>query len=377
MTRSGNTASGQTTANSNKEVISYNKDKKRIEQEQELKERAKNLLKTKQTEALTILSQQIVGVGRGDYMQVTIDGYTTKGLLNPYAYITINKKPTSEGLEFLDNFSEDALRTNLENIYKTIGTPTAKLLDILIYKLVQKGNSDKNNAVASITIKEYATILNDGKEPTRSQINNAREKIKIGMDALKYITYTYQKRGKLDQSHFNISLYGGTDGIYNGKAFFRFNPDFIGLSLLVKGCINVVPMSILSINEKQRPHAYLMAKKLLSLKRINRHNQHRATTFKVKTLLDYVVSLPRYRDKNGKIVCRQPKQKIIEPFEDNLRAIEDTGLLTWNYDKEYIDKLADADYTPTFEDFENATIVVTWNAEFEEIETKLIEGDTK
>ena len=369
LTRSGNTTSGQATANSNKEVITYYNDKE--QPKQEFTKRNKKYITTRQNETILNISQQMVGIGKGDdYVQLDIEGnYTTKDLISKSTYLTINKKPSE--LEFLNNFNEDALRSNLENIYKNIDQSTAKLLDIFICKLVERGNIDANNTAIAIDVKEYATILNGGNEPTRSQINKAREKIKRGMDALKYISYTY-KKGKT--SHLNISLYGGTDAIHNGKVMFRFNPDFIRLNFYTQGYLNVVPLSVLSLDEGRTPHAYLMAKKLLSLRRNNRGNHYRETTFKVKTLLDFVISLPHYRNDKGKVICKHPNQQIITPFENTLNALEQTGVLKWHYDKDYIDKQADASYKLTFEDFEQASIIIEWNKEFEEQDKSIIEG---
>ena len=113
---------------------------------------------------------------------------------------------------------------------------------------------------------------------------------------------------------------------------------------------------------------------MLSLRRNNRGDNYRETTFKVKTLYDYVISLPRYRDENGKTICKSPSQRIITPFEDTLNALEQTGLFKWHYDSEYINKLENADYRPTFEDFEKASIIVEWNKEFNEQDKSIIEG---
>ena len=326
---------------------------------------------TRQNETLVNISQQLVGVNKS-YVQLDFDGnYTTKDLISKSTYLTINKKPIVQDLQFLDNFKEAELKENLENIYKTIDQSTAKLLDIFIAKLVEQGNIDASHSTISIDVKEYAKILNGGNEPTRSQVNKAREKIKRGVEALKYISYSYKKG---TTNHLNVSIYGGTEAINNGKVFFKFNSDFIALNFYTQGYLNVVPISVLSLNENNNPHAYLMAKKMLSLRRNNRGDKYRETTFKVKTLYDYVISLPRYKNSEGKIVCKNPTDRIIKPFEDTLDALSNTNIFKWQYDKEYTDKTADANYKLAFEDFENASIIVEWNKDFDEQDKSIIEG---
>ncbi len=355
-----------------KQVEKYIKE----EYTEEIEQRSKNkYIITKQNEPLLNISQQMIGISKGEeFVQIDLEGnYTTEHKISQNAYIKLYKKPN--GLDFLNNYNEDDLKANLENIYKSIDQSTAKLLDIFIYKLTEQGNLDENHTTISIDIKEYAQLLNGGQEPTRSQINNAREKIKKGVDALKYISYTY-KKGKT--SHLNIALYGGTDAIHNGKVHFKFNSDFIRLNFYTKGYLNVVPLSILSLNELYNPHAYLTAKKILSLRRNNRGDIYRETHFKVKTLLDFVISLPRYRDaKTNQIICRQPTQKIVEPFEKTLDAIENTGIFKWHYDSDYIDKQSNPNYKFAFEDFENADIIIEWNKDFEEQDKSIIEGRKK
>ena len=273
----------------------------------------------------------------------------------------VEQKPS--GLEFLNYLSQEDLTKNFEDIFNSIDQQTAKLLDVLIVKQTESGFSSQTT---TLDIKEYATILNGGEKPTRSQINKAREKIKKGIEALKYIKYTYQK-GKRQQ--LNISLYGGTDAIGNGKAIFKFNEDFFKLNFkLANGSyLAFLPIKLLSLNEKRFPHAYLLAKKIWSLRRINRGNKQRETNIKVKTLYEYALTLPRYNKTTKR------RAEIIEPFERDLNAIENTGLLKWHYDTKYIEK-TESRKSVTFEDWLNATIVVEWSNEYNLLDASIIEG---
>lgn len=253
---------------------------------------------------------------------------------------------------------------NLEKIFNSVDQQTAKLLDILIIKATENGF---NTQTIELDLKEYASILNGGEEPTRSQVNKAREKAKKGIKALKYIKYTYSKRNA--KSQLNVSLYGGTDGINNGKAYFKFNDDFFKLNFYLSSdrFFAVLPIKLLSLNEKYNPHSYLIAKKIWSLRRINRGNQKRETNIKVKTLYNYVLTLPRCEKTTKR------REEIIEPFERDLNAIENTGLIKWNYNKEYNDKVA-SKKPITFEDWLEANIEIEWLEEFNLIDYSIVKG---
>ena len=64
---------------------------------------------------------------------------------------------------------------------------------------------------------------------------------------------------------------------------------------------------------------------------------------------------------------------IIEPFERDLDAIANTGVLKWNYDKEYIDKQENKGNL-TFDDWLNASIKVEWCNEYNLLDASIIEG---
>lgn len=296
------------------------------------------------------------------YGQLDVNGNYTSQLDNkqPLA-LTLWEKPS--GLEWLNNLKKEDLQRNLENIFNSVDQQTAKLLDVFIIKGTENGF---NNTTITLDLKEYATILNGGETPTRSQINKAREKAKEGIEALKYIAYTYKKRGT---NHLNVHLYGGTDGVSNGKIIFKFNEDFFKLNFIINNSsyLGIFPIKLLSIKENRHPHAYLLSKKLWATRRINRGNKARETTIKVKTLYDYVKTLPRAEKNNVR------RATIIEPFERDLDAIANTGVLKWNYDKEYIDKQENKGNL-TFDDWLNASIKVEWCNEYNLLDASIIEG---
>ena len=183
---------------------------------------------------------------------------------------------------------------------------------------------------------------------------------------MQYIGYTY-KKGKTQ--HLDIKLYGGTSAITNGKIIFKFNDDFFKLNFLLSNSsyLAILPIQLLSLNESRYPNAYLLAKKLWSLRRINRGKPSRETKAKVRTLYNYTLTLPRYEATNSH------SRKIIAPFERDLDAIASTGLLKWNYNKEYIDRL-EKEPIQRFEEWLNADIEVEWCDEFNKLDASITEG---
>lgn len=296
------------------------------------------------------------------YGQARIDGNIDTHIADNQAMtMTLFQKPS--GIDYLQNLNQEDLKQNLDEVFKSVDQQTAKLLDVLIVKQTENGF---NNPTISLDIKEYASIINGGTTPTRSQINKAREKAKKGINALQYVGYTY-KKGKTQ--HLDIKLYGGTSAITNGKIIFKFNDDFFKLNFLLNNSsyLAILPIKLLSLNESRYPHAYLIAKKLWALRRINRGKPTRENTIKVKTLYDYVITLPRYKDTNSH------SRLIIAPFERDLDAIASTGLLKWNYNKEYIDKL-EKNNTQRFEEWLNASIEVEWCDEYNLLDASIVEG---
>ena len=333
-----------------------------IEQEQPQK-LPPQYMKTKNNDVLNELSKEMAVFGK--YGQLDIDGnYTTQTDQKQKLALTLLEKPS--GLEWLNNLNKEDLRQNLEGIFNSVDQQTAKLLDVLIIKGTENGFNDPT---ITLDIKEYAEILNGGTEPTRSQINKAREKAKKGIEALKYIGYKYNKG---NTKHLDIRLYGGTSIISNGKIAFKFNYDFFKLNFLLNNgsYLSILPIKLLSLNENKYPNAYLLSKKLWSLRRINRGKPSRECNFKVKTLYDYVLTLPRAETTNVR------RATIIEPFERDLDAIANTGLLKWHYGKEYIDKL-EKNEPITFEEWLNASIEVEWCDEFNLLDASIVEGKRK
>lgn len=356
--------------NNIKELSKYEQEQDLIQNKNDIKPQYRY---TRSNKELDKLAQNMTIFSK--FASIDNDGnYTTNGLLksNDF-YLTIYQNPLSNNyqndLRYLEFMNQEDLQNNLEEVWKNIDQTTAKFVDILILKQTEQGFT---NEVTEVSLKEYATLLNGGKEPTRSQINKAREKANKSMEALKFVGYKF-KPNKKSTYYVEVMLYGGTRAINKGKIYFKFNRDFLNMNF-AKGnsYLTILPIKLLAINEKTNPNSYLIGRKLLSLRRINKGKAIREKVFAVKTLYEYVYTLPRYNKVNYYFV-----KKIIEPFERDLDAIEKTGLLKWNYDKEYIDKLEDKNHKITFEDWLNAKIEIEWLDEFNNQDNSITAGREK
>lgn len=353
-----------------KELDKYEQEQDLIQNKSEIKPQYRRY--TSNNPQTDYLTKHIATMSK--YAQQTEAGnYDTRGIeKNDNFILTLYQNPTQNNnfkdLGYLEHLNKEDLQKNLEEIWKSIDQTTAKFLDVLIIKQTETNYTDDTTI---LSLKEYATLLNGGEEPSRSQINKARDKANKSMTALSYLGYTF-KQGK--HNYLDIMLYGGSKGLKNGKIYFKFNRDFLKVNFMIDNNkhLAIFPKEILSINENKHPNSYLLGRKLWSLRRNNKGKAHREKVFTVKNLYEYATTLPRYNS-----VDYDSKRRIIEPFERDLDAIAETGIFKWNYDKEYIDKQADVSYKLSFEDWLNAKIEIEWLEDFDNLDNSITTGREK
>lgn len=230
-----------------------------------------------------------------------------------------------------------------------------KLLDSLLISMTQEGFS---SPYVELSLKDYATLIG------KKDLKELRRKTKADLQVLKRIKIKSTPRRitkNNSDDYINTYLFGGKEGIKNGKICFSFNLDFFKIFAEQKNFL-YMPIEALQSNEKSNPHTYLLYKKIITHKRINA-GKPRENIIRVKELYDYCVSLPRYENikENG----RQVNQRIIEPFERDLSVIKE---FTWNYNTEE---------TPQdFKSWLETDILIIWYNEQPGIES-IIEGREK
>ena len=183
-----------------------------------------------------------------------------------------------------------------------------KLLDSFLISMAEEGF---NTPVAVLPLKEYAELTG------KKDLKELRKRTKADMEILKRIYIREGPRNKSSRNTgegINTYLFGGTEGIKNGKIIFKFNEDFFRIFAGQKNYL-YMPVEALQSNEKKNPHTYLLYKKVIAHKRINA-GKVRENKIKVKELYDFCVTLPRYEEVMK--TTRQTDKRIIEPFERDL-----------------------------------------------------------
>lgn len=215
-----------------------------------------------------------------------------------------------------------------------------KLLDSFLISMAEEGF---NTPVAILPLKEYAELTG------KKDLKELRKRTKADMEILKRIYIREEPRNKSSRNTgegINTYLFGGTEGIKNGKIIFKFNEDFFRIFAGQKNYL-YMPVEALQSNEKKNPHTYLLYKKIIAHKRINA-GKVRENKIKVKELYDFCVTLPRYEEVMK--TTRQTDKRIIEPFERDLSVIKE---FSWHYETEEPPK--------DFKEWLNTYIIITWN----------------
>ena len=215
-----------------------------------------------------------------------------------------------------------------------------KLLDSFLISMAEEGF---NTPVAILPLKEYAELTG------KKDLKELRKRTKADMEILKRIYIREGPRNKSSRNTgegINTYLFGGTEGIKNGKIIFKFNEDFFRIFAGQKNYL-YMPVEALQSNEKKNPHTYLLYKKVIAHKRINA-GKVRENKIKVKELYDFCVTLPRYEEVMK--TTRQTDKRIIEPFERDLSVIKE---FSWHYETEEPPK--------DFKEWLNTYIIITWN----------------
>ena len=244
---------------------------------------------------------------------------------------------TVEGVSiFLKNYNSIAL-----NI------PTHKVLDALTIKLssnfpygkeVTAEAIDRHRGV-DISVKEYMDLcqLKDRKE-ARRQLKEAvltLYDVSLEWDEIRYHTPDGKKKRKKETLHWKARIIDtagadiGQDPVQRGKVSIKFTYDIA--KYLSQSFIMPYPDKLLSIDAKHNPHSYYMGRKLAEHHNMN-IGKGNANRIAVKTLLECLPDLPSYETvMSGN--SRSVTQKIIQPFERDLIALQDTyGILSsWHY----------------------------------------------
>lgn len=230
------------------------------------------------------------------------------------------------------------------NNYKELklDTPTHKLLDALTIVFTQNITDKKHldetsldqHRTITLSIDDYMSLcgLKDKKE-AKKQLKKATDTLfNIALEwdeTIKYVP-AGKKRAKTEQVHMKLRLCDKVAEFKRGgNLIFSFSYDLAKYLAKTTGYIMPYPNKLFTLSAKYNPNSYYMGRRIAEHYNMN-IAKNNATTIAVKTLLDATPELPSYEEvAKGK---GQIYQRIIEPFERDLKALVDAGVLeSWEY----------------------------------------------
>lgn len=191
---------------------------------------------------------------------------------------------------------------------------TYRLLDAITARFTETGGK---TASVEFSLSEYMQICG------LSDVKGTREQVKEDLTALYSLSLSFQGKGKRNLNFMDIRLCGAK-GIVNGIIKFSFSEPFY--NILKQYPVMALPAGYFKLNAKRNPNSPAFLRKLAELKNMNVAKSN-ADIVSVRTLLECTESLPTYEE--IKHAGRRVRQQIIDPFERDLDALDNT--LTWEY----------------------------------------------
>lgn len=228
---------------------------------------------------------------------------------------------------------------------------TYQLLDALTVALTEAGARSPSVA---LSLEEYMAKrgLKDEKE--------ARKQAIADLEILFNAKLSFkEKRGKKQELDFHDIRIIDSKGIRKGIINVTFGTAFY--NILLSYPVMPYPAQLWALNGKRNPNSFYLLRKIAEHKNMNVGKKNE-DIIAVKTLLAAAPNLPSYKDVMG--TDRAVNRKIIEPFERDMNALEDT--LSWEYCHSNNAPLTNEDTDEdsvniSYDTFKDLLIHVTWN----------------
>lgn len=229
---------------------------------------------------------------------------------------------------------------------KGFRTSTYQLLDALTVALTETGA--KSPAVA-LSLEEYMKKrgLKDKKE--------ARKQVTDDLETLFNATISFkEKRKKGQEQDFHDIRIIDSKGIRKGIINVTFGTAFY--NILLGYPIMPYPAQLWELNSKRNPNSFYLLRKIAEHKNMNVGKKNE-DIIAVKTLLAAAPYLPSYEEVMN--TDRAISRRIIEPFERDMDALEDT--LTWTYCHSNNTPLTDEELSSmSYDTFISLLIKIDW-----------------
>lgn len=195
-------------------------------------------------------------------------------------------------------------------------TSTYQLLDALTVALTETG---AKSPVVALSLEEYMEKrgLKDKKE--------SRKQATDDLETLFNATISFKEKRKRGQEQdFHDVRIIDSKGIRKGIINVSFGTTFY--NILLGYPIMPYPAQLWTLNSKRNPNSFYLLRKIAEHKNMNVGKKNE-DIIAVKTLLAVAPNLPSYDEVMN--TDRALNRRIIEPFERDMDALEDT--LTWTY----------------------------------------------
>lgn len=203
---------------------------------------------------------------------------------------------------------------DFNNMLSGLKTSTYKLLDALTVVFTENG---AKSTIVALPLDEYMYKcgLKDKKE--------ARKQVNEDLEILFNLKLSFKGRSKRGQDFVDIRICD-TKGIKNGIITFNFSHPFY--NILMGYPVMPYPAQLWRLNAKTNPHSFYLLRKISEHKNMNIGKKNE-DIIAVETLLKDAQAIPSYDEVMAS--GRQLDQRIIQPFERDMNALDDT--LAWEY----------------------------------------------
>lgn len=229
---------------------------------------------------------------------------------------------------------------------KGFRTSTYQLLDALTAALTETG---AKSPVVALSLEEYMKKrgLKDKKE--------ARKQVTDDLETLFNATISFkEKRKKGQEQDFHDIRIIDSKGIRKGIITVTFGTAFY--KILLGYPIMPYPAQLWELNSKRNPNSFYLLRKIAEHKNMNVGKKNE-DIIAVKTLLAVAPNLPSYEEVMN--TDRAISRRIIEPFERDMDALEDT--LTWTYCHSNNTPLTDEELSSmSYDTFISLLIKIDW-----------------
>lgn len=195
-------------------------------------------------------------------------------------------------------------------------TSTYQLLDAITVALTESGAKSPTVKISLSTYMRRRGLRNR---------KEAKNQVKDDMEVLRQSSITgEEKRGKNTQSYSFVNIADSGEVRRNGDIIFTFGNTFY--NMLLGYPIMPYPDQLQTLNNRKNPNSYYLLRKIAEHKNMNIGKKNE-DLIAVKTLLSVSPFIPSYSDVMAG--NRNVLNRIIEPFERDMDALEDT--LNWHY----------------------------------------------